>query len=164
MFSSFYQQFKMFLSHFEVVQILCLFFLQLKRKSRDVGLQQSGVYRYKFACTECDKRYTLKSHLNRHMQLHTGEFSFYCPHCRKGFNSKNHCKDHMRTHLGLKYQCDYCFKTFGFEKNYKYHLSTHTGDYRFQCEICNKGFNAKKQLKIHTKSHNKPKQLSNRSP
>ena len=99
--------------------------IQINMQSyRKESLQTSG-FRHKYACTECEKRYTTKGHLNQHMQLHTGQFSFYCNECGKGFSHGDHYKDHVRAHKGIKYHCEYCSKPFMTRQAYRKHRSLH---------------------------------------
>ena len=107
----------------------------------------------KVQCSKCNKQYSGRSALKRHMELHTGHFSHYCEKCRRGFNNNSNFQQYMRTHEGLKYQCEYCPKTFMSKKNHLYHLSSHTGEYRFFCEKCNKGFNNQNLYEKHLNSH-----------
>ena len=101
-------------------------FLQIKVRTEHNGDQQSLGFRHVYACTQCEKRYTEKRNLKRHMQLHTGQFSFYCDECGKGFSHGDHYKDHVRAHKGLKYHCDYCSKPFMSTNSYRKHMSLHS--------------------------------------
>ena len=100
-------------------------FLQIYARAERKGDQQSLVFRHNYACSQCEKRYTEKRSLDRHMQLHTGKFSYYCNICGKGFNAGDHYKDHVRAHQGLKYHCEYCSKPFMTTQAYKKHVSLH---------------------------------------
>ena len=101
------------------------FFPQIKPENQQHNYDNAtGSYRYRFPCTECDKWYTTRSQLNRHMQLHTGHFTHYCQMCRKGFNVSSNYIDHVRAHQGLKYQCGHCLKEFKTNKSYWKHLSS----------------------------------------
>ena len=119
---------------------------------KDLG-SRNGDDRYKYSCSQCDKQYIRKDGLDRHMEIHTGQFTFYCQICRKGFSFSNHYEAHIRGHQGLKYHCDYCSKPFKDKQKYRYHLSVHTGQYRFKCDTCGEGFNVKKNYEAHTTLH-----------
>ena len=123
------------------------------RKSENQEENGNAEYRYRFPCTQCDKRYTRKGHLKQHMQLHTGIFSHYCQICRRSFNSGKNFKEHMRRHEGLKHQCNYCSKLFDTKDGYQNHLSIHTGQFKFSCDKCRKGFNIRSLYLKHTQTH-----------
>ena len=109
----------------------CIYYMQMIKPKREPKLPKflKNGYRtedrYKFPCSECNKRYTTKGHLKQHMQLHTGRYSFYCQICKKGFNSGAHYRGHLSKHEGVKYQCQYCSKIYSSQPSYKQHLLTH---------------------------------------
>ena len=59
-------------------------------------------------CDRCEKEFSKKYNLDRHLVPHTGNFRWYCEMCRKGFSQKDLYSSHMRSHEGLKYRCEYC--------------------------------------------------------
>ena len=107
------------------IECISILFLQTNVRARGKGDPQSSAFRHKYACIQCEKRYTEKRNLNRHMQLHTGKFSYYCDICGKGFNAGDHYKDHVRAHQGLRYHCEYCSKPFMSTYAYKRHMALH---------------------------------------
>ena len=107
---------------------LYVLFTQIKIQSYLKAATEATGFRHKYACTECEKRYTTKGHLKQHMQLHTGQFSFYCNECGKGFNAGSHYKDHVRAHRGIKYHCEYFSKPFKTGQAYRKHRSLHESE------------------------------------
>ena len=107
----------------------------------------------RFGCTKCDKKFSQKSHLNRHMQIHTGHYSFRCDNCGKGFNDGTNFKLHVRTHQGLKYNCKLCSKSYYSKHRYEHHQAVHTGQYIFVCAVCGEGFNEKRLFDQHSEFH-----------
>ena len=75
-----------------------------------------------FPCTRCSKSFGVKSHLTRHMQLHTGQYSFYCELCRRGFNERGNFEAHMNKHKGRSFPCQYCTKRYSDERFLKMHM------------------------------------------
>ena len=79
----------------------------------------------RFACSNCDKTFTHKNHLSRHMKDHTGKYNHFCDVCRKGFARKYQYKEHMMVvHEGRRFYCDLCGKSF----TVKYLLNKHVKD------------------------------------
>ncbi len=53
-----------------------------------------------YACSLCDKTYTVVTALTKHMQHHTGNYKFKCSVCDKGYTSQEHYEGHMMKHQG----------------------------------------------------------------
>ncbi|OWF47084.1 titin-like [Mizuhopecten yessoensis] len=67
-----------------------------------------------FICSVCEKRFTKKYHVDRHMLIHTGEKPHKCIDCGRCFNNKSNLMSHIQlVHKKLSpYQCDMCQETF----------------------------------------------------
>ncbi|KAK3099172.1 hypothetical protein FSP39_000488, partial [Pinctada imbricata] len=67
-----------------------------------------------FICSVCEKRFTKKYHVDRHMLIHTGEKPHKCGDCGRCFNNKSNLMSHIQlVHKKLApYQCDMCHETF----------------------------------------------------
>ncbi|XP_057695201.1 gastrula zinc finger protein XlCGF26.1-like isoform X2 [Corythoichthys intestinalis] len=133
----------------------------LKRKTkRTVGKP--------FPCSTCNKRFSWKTDLERHMHTHTERFTekgylnkhtethnrekpFACSLCDKRYVTKANLIVHTRTHTGDKpFPCTLCDKRFSQKNDLERHKRTHTGEKPFVCTCCGKGFTDKGKLKRHT--------------
>lgn len=77
-----------------------------------------------FICSVCEKRFTKKYHVDRHMLIHTGERPHKCHDCGRCFNNKSNLMSHIQlVHKKLSpYQCDMCQETFKRKKKLLEHI------------------------------------------
>ncbi|XP_012542969.2 zinc finger protein 26 isoform X2 [Monomorium pharaonis] len=125
-----------------------------KRRTDIVGLE----------CTECNKQYTSRKGLLRHIQVHEGK-KYLCDICPKKFYRREHLKIHVAKHNMIKpYKCTRCSKRFIKEEQLNNHLPKHDRTFkksketdsskRFLCEICSKSFTQSTTLIAHLRAHN----------
>lgn len=50
-------------------------------------------------CITCGKGYLTKSHLTRHMKIHSSERPHVCPICGRGFKQSSHLRGHIVRHM-----------------------------------------------------------------
>ena len=89
-----------------------------------------------FQCDQCDKVFSKKGHLDRHIKtIHMGmkEESQPCPHCGKVFSTKSSLEPHiMMVHQGMRKKCPECGKVLS---DLWKHMRTMHGQYRRRTKI-----------------------------
>ncbi|KAL4222871.1 hypothetical protein ACF0H5_018911 [Mactra antiquata] len=106
------------------------------------------------SCNICEKQFSSKQYLQRHMNFHNAKFS--CKICNKFVSSKTSLMYHMETHKpeeerNYKHVCSYCGKKYFLRTNFEDHLNKHTGNRPHKCDLCNKSFGFRSMLKKHKK-------------
>ncbi|XP_037548942.1 zinc finger and SCAN domain-containing protein 12-like [Nematolebias whitei] len=114
-----------------------------------------------FFCDLCDRRFTRKDNLNKHMIIHTGQKPFSCNLCEKSFFDKGNLNKHIIIHTGLKpFSCYLCDKRFFEKSNLNKHMRIHTGQKPFSCDLCKQKFSQKGHLSTHMRIHTEEKPFS----
>ena len=93
-------------------------------------MKQVKEYSVKLYCCmakDCDKEYSTKFNLKRHVEIY-----------------------HMKQ---KKYQCEYCQRFFVSQQNLKEHIFTHTGAKPYPCPVCGEFFRQISQLSLHRRDH-----------
>jgi KRAB domain-containing zinc finger protein len=139
--------------------------LRMHEKAHHLGIREH-------ACTACDKRFTQKVNLTRHIQrIHSNstttenpglrrrgrpaqqQTSFPCLECGKLYSRKTSLKLHEKIHLGIKdYACHYCDKAFRIKAHMVKHVRTHEKRVLL-CGICHRKFQDEDLLLAHVTSH-----------
>jgi len=108
-------------------------------------------------CPECQKCFTSKTDLARHVERHSAEPAYQCELCTKKFSTKNDMNRHRKVvhegqHAG---SCDICGRRFlsvgGTE--WTQHMNSHSGIKNISCPLCSKTFFTDNTLKCHMISH-----------
>ncbi|CAH1776323.1 unnamed protein product [Owenia fusiformis] len=59
-------------------------------------------YNYSYPCLLCDKKYRQQSHLDAHINMHTGAKPYKCEICLKRFASTMHKQMHLKRVHGIR--------------------------------------------------------------
>ena len=80
-----------------------------------------------FPCDECDKSFTQRGNLERHISnIHTKEKPYVCNICHKNFSDGGSLTRHRRIHTGqMPYSCTTCPKKFTDQSNCIKHIQSH---------------------------------------
>ncbi|KAH8355276.1 hypothetical protein KR093_010008 [Drosophila rubida] len=109
-----------------------------------------------FACELCDRRFVLRTQLNSHARMHTGEPKpriFACSDCGKTWPTKSDLRTHMRSHdpdmSKRPFKCDRCEKAFFTRGHLSSHHLVHTGEKPYGCQYCDKSYQSVGNLNNH---------------
>lgn len=122
--------------------------------SSDSELLQHQSEHKEMACAACGRRFSCRSHLERHRKIHTGERMFLCSECGKCFALKSALLRHQMIHTGEKpFACSVCGRRFNQRSHYERHQLSHSGKKPFSCSECGKRFIQKCDLAKHRGAH-----------
>lgn len=112
-----------------------------------------------FQCDYCQKMFSSKASLRRHMYIHLNLQPHRCKKCSKKFRYKMHLDNHINKHHKELHNiepmlCQICDKEFLLQENLELHLSTHIkNENSFKCVYCDKKFSYHLLLTQHEKQH-----------
>ncbi|CAH1635333.1 unnamed protein product [Spodoptera littoralis] len=112
-----------------------------------------------FPCNQpnCNKAYTNKSHLDRHMNsVHLPQEKdvvYSCSQCMKPFANRQNLKRHINTVHAVQFTCDLCKMTYKKKNQLTAHMYQHTGIKAFKCDICTESFVSLYLKKRHMRYH-----------
>ena len=90
------------------------------------------------------------------MLVHTGKKDFQCKVCERKFSEKASLKRHMLTHTKAKpHECDICKKKFSMKCNLVRHFRIHLGEQPYGCADCEKWFTASSNRNRHVRTCHK---------
>jgi len=105
-----------------------------------------------YLCTVCDKRFTTKTHLNRHRQIHNVEKVYSCSECEESCSSQDKLRYHRHIHTG-KYKCTQCGICCRSSHGLVTHRRSHSGEKPFECGVRSKRFALSEDLVVHSSIH-----------
>ena len=89
----------------------------------------------------CDKKFTSKFKLKRHILIHSQTKRFLCDVCKRAFRRKDHLKNHEKVHDPGKtvYSCSNkgCSRTYNSISSFRKHQAMHSAEEgQLDCKIC----------------------------
>ncbi|GAA6108425.1 zinc finger protein ZFP2 isoform X1 [Tachysurus ichikawai] len=107
-----------------------------------------------FCCMLCDKKFSTKLTMRRHMDIHRGEKPYKCLRCHYSTRLKASLIQHMRVHTGEKpYKCPQCPYASIDRSSLRRHSRTHTQEKPYRCQYCPYSCIQKKSLDLHSRRH-----------
>ncbi|XP_043070929.1 zinc finger protein 25-like [Drosophila grimshawi] len=106
-------------------------------------------------CELCDKSFTLKTHLTRHVRTEVHKRTLQTKKVQNDPSLRLKLKM-MQEHShskGRPYPCEYmCGKSFATKHNLKNHMLIHSGIRSYRCEICDSSFKHLSHLSTHLRT------------
>lgn len=119
-------------------------FLHLHKKSHD------GIQRKVFNCSQCEKVFSGRHTLNRHLLTHSGEKNFICEICSKCFYTLQELNRHVRYHKKeYRFDCQLCDMRFLDKSRFRHHMMRHRNIRPHKCQFCDKMFIVRRKMNLH---------------
>ncbi|CAL1532584.1 unnamed protein product [Lymnaea stagnalis] len=152
--------------------------IKLKKSKWLTDDEALGAYARLYICDICNKSFSHKYYITRHVKTHAIEKLFKCELCGKCFTFKaylkrHNCKTsntcdvcgtyfssksdmiiHRKLHFEQKiYTCEYCGKSSPRKRDMMVHKRIHTGEKPYCCSYCLRYFTRKSDLDMHSAIH-----------
>ena len=122
-------------------------------QSSQVNVDPTNV---RYNCDRCEKSYSCKNHLDRHIKSVHENVRYNCDLCDKSFSAKTPLNRHIKSvHENVRYNCDLCDKSCSQKADLKAHIKSVHENVRYNCHDCEKSFSLKHDLKRHITSIHK---------
>ena len=125
-----------------------------KNNKQERVVRANGV---KFSCNLCDKQFTQKISLKRHIQSEHEGIRYACNQCDYQATQKGSLKTHVQSlHECVKYACNQCDSQYKYPSDLTQHIkSQHHEGVKYTCNQCDKQCTTLNNLRTHIKSKHK---------
>lgn len=107
----------------------------------------------RFTCHICGMSVTCKRYLKTHIKsIHERAHTYDCTHCDKKFSLRSNLNRHVRSlHAANEkiYRCDLGSKTFSMQNYLNIHRRRHVAQKRCKCNLCYMALHTQSELKTH---------------
>lgn len=112
-----------------------------------------------FQCNHCDKKFSKKCHLNKHLKQVSGELNIICGICNKVCRDKHDYKIHSLSHSNERpFKCSLCEKSYKTASARAAHLQSHLEI--ILCPFCELQFKSRRTMQKHVKlKHGKVQEI-----
>lgn len=110
-----------------------------------------------FMCDVCGKYLQSRGGLRTHVSaVHNNLKPWRCEYCERGFSQKSNLDRHIRIKLGeTQLRCEFCWKLFSTKVNFYQHMRSHIRERPEECCTCGSEFGTKTHLKRHVERKHK---------
>lgn len=118
---------------------------------------------WKHVCAICNRRFPLKTNLDAHTKIHTGERNFACHFCDRRCINRSVLLRHIKTHSNIRlYKCVVCNLEYKYQKSLDIHMAKAHGIgdakipiriKKYFCHMCPKSYFANNKLQKHIRTH-----------
>ena len=106
-----------------------------------LGLADDSKQEVRYNCDKCEKSFTRKSDLTRHIQSVHDKIRYNCNQCAKSFSERGTLKRHIKSaHENVRYNCDKCDKSFAQNGDLNRHIKFVHEILRYNCDLCKQSF------------------------
>jgi len=106
---------------------------------------------WKHLCYICDFATNREDCLTKHLVVHGIGNRFKCDQCDKDYSIKSHLQMHIKTHNSCPQKCNQCGKMYKTVKYLKMHIAEMHSEKQLECDECEKVFSTMSRLNYHKK-------------